>query len=176
MAQALGAKAASPERQVYCVIGDGAFGFQPQELETAVRNGLKVTYIVLCDKQWGMVKINQQFQLKPLKTLIKGTLSPEETINTDIGEIEWDVLARSMGAHGERVSEPAGLEAALQRALASGKPAVVHVDVDNARTAATKYGVLSVPTILVVKDGQVKEQVIGLLSKSALVDKLNKVL
>lgn len=57
-----------------------------------------------------------------------------------------------------------------------GKVKVVHVDVDGARSSATKFGVLSVPTILLVKDGQVKEQVIGLLSKSALEDKLNKVL
>ncbi|MBW2254224.1 MAG: thiamine pyrophosphate-binding protein [Deltaproteobacteria bacterium] len=128
--QAVGCKAAFPDKVVYGILGDGAMGFQMQEIETAVRNNLPVIYIVLCDRQWGMVKINQEFALKPIKTLIKGTLSPEETINTDIGEIEWDVLARSMGAHGERVSDPAGLEGALRRALASGKPAVVHVDVD----------------------------------------------
>lgn len=127
---ALGAKAANPERQVYCIIGDGAFGFQPQELETAVRSGLKVTYVVLCDRQWGMVKINQQFNLKPLKTLIKKSLSPEETINTDLGEVEWDVMARAYGAHGERVSDQAGLEAALQRCVRQDLPAVIHVDVD----------------------------------------------
>ena len=128
--QVLAAKVAFPERPAYCVIGDGAMGFHPQEIETAVRNGLNVVWIVLCDKQWGMVKINQQFALKPVKTLVRKTLSPEETINADLGEIEFDVLARSMGAHGERVADPAGLRGALQRAIASGKPAVVHVDVD----------------------------------------------
>jgi len=130
VSQALAAQAAFPQRQVYCIIGDGAMGFHPQEVETAVRNDLKVIYLVLADKQWGMVKINQQFALKPVKTLLMKTLSPEETINTDLGEIEWDQLARSMGAHGERVADPAGLKPALERALASGKPAVIHVDVD----------------------------------------------
>jgi acetolactate synthase-1/2/3 large subunit len=130
---ALGAKAANPERQVYCIIGDGAFGFQPQELETAVRSGLKVTYVVLCDRQWGMVKINQQFNLKPIKTLIKKSLSPEETINTDLGEVQWDVMARTYGAYGERVSDPDALEAALRRAVRQDLPAVIHVDVDRVK-------------------------------------------
>ncbi len=128
--QVLAAKVAYPDRPVYCVIGDGAMGFHPQEIETAVRHDLPVIWLVLCDKQWGMVKINQQFALKPVKTLIKKTLSPEETINADLGEIAFDELARSMGAFGERVADPAGLEGALRRAVASGRPAVIHVDVD----------------------------------------------
>ncbi|HBP18590.1 MAG TPA: thiamine pyrophosphate-binding protein [Planctomycetes bacterium] len=127
---ALGAKAANPERQVYCVIGDGAFGFQPQELETAVRSGLKVTYVVLCDKQWGMVKINQSFNLKPIKTLVRKHLDPSETVNTELGEVAWDEMARTYGAYGERVSSPDQLEAALRRCTRQGRPAVVHVDVD----------------------------------------------
>ena len=60
---------------------DGAFGFHPQEVETAVRNNLKVIFLVCCDKQWGMVKMNQQFALKPVKTIVKKSLPPEETIN-----------------------------------------------------------------------------------------------
>jgi acetolactate synthase-1/2/3 large subunit len=128
--QALGAKVAFPERQVYCIIGDGAMGFHPQEVETAVRCGLPVLYLVLCDKQWGMVKMTQQFQMKPLKTLIMKSLSPEETINTDFSEIKFDKLAQSMGAHGERVSAPGDLEGAIRRAVGVGRCAVIHVDVD----------------------------------------------
>jgi acetolactate synthase-1/2/3 large subunit len=130
VAQALGAAVARPGEPVCCIIGDGAMGFHPQEVETAVRNGLKVVYLVICDRQWGMVKMTQQLALKPVKTLIRKSLGPDETIKTDLGEIRFDLLARSMGAHGERVSEPAGLKPALERALASGGPAVVHVDVD----------------------------------------------
>jgi len=130
LGQALGAAVARPDKQVYCIIGDGAFGFHPQEIETAVRNNLKVVFLVICDRQWGMVKMNQQFALKPLKTLIKKSLSPEETINTDLGEIRFDTLAEAMGAHGERVADPKELRPCLDRALASGKCAVIHVDVD----------------------------------------------
>ena len=129
-AQPLGIKAAYPDRQVYCITGDGAMGFHLQEVETAVRAKLAVIWLVLCDKQWGMVKMNQQFALKPLKTLVMGSLRPDETIHADLGEIEFDVVARAMGAYGERVSDPAGLENAIKRAIASGQPAVIHVDVD----------------------------------------------
>lgn len=129
-AQALGAAVANPGKPVVCMIGDGAMGFHPQEIETAVRNNLQVIYIVFCDKQWGMVKMNQHFALKPVKTLIKKTLSPEESIKSDLGEIKFDKLAESMGAHGERVSDPKDLKPALERALATGKCAVIHCDVN----------------------------------------------
>lgn len=130
VSQAIGAQIAYPQRQVYCIIGDGAMGFHMQEIETAVRNHLPIIYLVLCDKQWGMVKINQQFALKPLKTLLMKSLSPEETINTDLHEIEFDQLARAMGAYGERVADPFGLREALERAQSSGRCSVIHVDVD----------------------------------------------
>ena len=130
VAQALGAAIARPGHPVCCIIGDGAMGFHPQEIETAVRNGLRVVYVVVCDRQWGMVKMNQQFALKPIKTLIRKSLGPDETIKADLGEIRFDKVAEAMGAHGERVGDPRELKAALERALASGGPAVVHVDVD----------------------------------------------
>jgi acetolactate synthase-1/2/3 large subunit len=128
--QALGARIACPGKQVYCIIGDGAMGFHPQEVETAIRNDLPVIYLVVCDRQWGMVKMTQQFQMKPLKTLVMKSLSPEETINTDLGEIRFDLLAQSMGAHGERVSSPDELEPAIRRCLDTGRCSVIHVDVD----------------------------------------------
>ncbi len=128
--QPLGIKAAFPDRQVYCIVGDGAMGFHLQEVETAVRHDLPVVWLVLCDRQWGMVKMNQQFALRPVKTLVKKSLGPDETINADLGEIEFDVVARAMGAHGERVADPAGLAGAIRRSIASKKPAVIHVDVD----------------------------------------------
>ncbi len=130
VAQAIGAAVARPDKPVCCIIGDGAFGFHPQEIETAVRNKLKVIYLVLCDKQWGMVKMNQQFSLKPLKTLMFKSLKPEETIKADLGEIAFDKVAEAMGAHGERVADAAQLKPALERALEHGGCAVIHVDVD----------------------------------------------
>jgi acetolactate synthase-1/2/3 large subunit len=128
--QALGAKVAHPDRQVAAIVGDGAMGFHPQELETAVRNGLGVVYVVLCDRQWGMVKFSQSMATDAATMMAKRSLPPERLLNTDFGEIRFDDLARSMGAHGERVSRGRKLRPALERCLASGGPAVIHVDVD----------------------------------------------
>ena len=129
-AQAIGAAVARPGQPVCCIIGDGAMGFHPQEIETAVRVGARVVFIVMVDRQWGMVKMNQQFMLRPIKTMIFKHLDAHETIKADLGEIKWDDLARSMGAHGERVADATMLRPAIERALASGGCAVVHVDVD----------------------------------------------
>jgi acetolactate synthase-1/2/3 large subunit len=128
--QALAAKVAFPERAVYCIIGDGAMGFHSQEIETAVRNDLPVIFLVLCDRQWGMVKVNQEIALDARRTLMEGGLPAEQTINTDLGETRFDLLAESMGALGERVSRNEDLEPALRRCLESGRVAVIHVDVD----------------------------------------------
>jgi acetolactate synthase-1/2/3 large subunit len=128
--QAVAAALARPGKPVCCIIGDGAMGFHSQEVETAIRNKAQVVYIVLCDKQWGMVKMNQQFMLRPFKTMLFKHLDPDETIKADLGEIEFDKLGQAMGAHGERVSDPKQLKPALQRAIQSGKCAVIHVDVD----------------------------------------------
>jgi acetolactate synthase I/II/III large subunit len=128
--QTLGAAEAFPGRQVYCIIGDGAFGMHPQEVETAVRNGNHVVFLVVSDRQWGMVKMTQSIAKAPVKMMIRKSLPPGSTVNSDLGEIGYDNLARSMGAHGERVSSPDELRGAIERSLASGKCSVIHVDVD----------------------------------------------
>lgn len=133
VAQALGAKLAQPHRQVYCLIGDGAMGFNPQEIETAVRNQLAVVYLVCCDRQWGMVKINQHFALHPLRTMIQKSLPAEKTINANLNEIRFDLLAESMGALGARVGKLDELRPAIERCRESGRCSVIHIDVDPVR-------------------------------------------
>lgn len=130
VAQALGAKVAAPDREVYCVIGDGAFGFNQQEIETATRNGLKVIFLICVDNQWGMVKINQLFALKPLKTLIKKSLPEEDTINADLYPVRYDKLGEAMGAHPEHVTRIEELDVAIARARQTPGCSVIHVDVD----------------------------------------------
>lgn len=128
--QALGAAVARPDKQVCCIIGDGAMGFHPQEIETAVRYGLKIIFVVCADKQWGMVKTTELFAFGMIGDRFPNALSKGPHINGDIGEILWDDLARSMGAHGERVSNPADLAPAVQRCLEADNCSVIHVDVD----------------------------------------------
>ena len=126
--QALGAAVARPGKQVYCLIGDGAMGFNMQEVETAVRHGLKVIFLVFVDKAWGMVKINQMFALEPVKDMFKTALGPDKTgtINTDLGDIAWDRLARSMGAFGAHASSAEELRVALDEAREADTCAVIH--------------------------------------------------
>ncbi len=131
--QALGAAVARPGKQVCCIIGDGAFGMHPQELETAVRCGLKVLFLVVSDGQWGMVKMTQSMAFAPVSMMLKQRLDPELTINTDFAEVAWDRVAKAMGAYGERVADPAALPDAITRALASERCAVLHIDVDPAK-------------------------------------------
>ena len=105
-------------------------GFHPQEVETAVRNELAVVFVVLCDRQWGMVKFSQGMAMDPATMMKDRVLSPERTINTDFAETRYDLLAESMGAHGEHVSRASDLRPALERCLESDRCSVVHVDVD----------------------------------------------
>jgi len=128
--QALGAKVAHPDRQVYAIVGDGAMGFHPQEIETAIRHRLAVIYLVLCDRQWGMVKFSQSMAIDAATMTAERSLPKERLLNTDLEEIRFDLLAQAMGAHGERVSRACELLPALERARASGRAAVIHVDVD----------------------------------------------
>ena len=130
MGQALGAAVAVPDLPVAVIIGDGAAGMHPQEIESAVRHKLRIVWLVLCDKQWGMVKMTQSIALRPFKMFIKKRLDADENMWTDFGDIDFAKVAQAMGAHGERVSDPAALRGAIQRALECGGPALVHVDVN----------------------------------------------
>lgn len=58
----------------------------------------------------------------------------------------------------------------------SGRLKVAHLDVDRAQTIAVKYGILSVPTLLIFKSGQVREQLMGFLPKERIVEKIDVVL
>jgi len=57
-----------------------------------------------------------------------------------------------------------------------GRLKVVRVDVDQATNTAARFGVLSVPTVLLIQNGAVRDQVIGLVSKQALADRVDRVL
>lgn len=114
---ALGAKLAAPDRPVYLLTGDGAFGFNVQELETAAREGIAVVVVVACDFAWGMEVVHMR-----------------KAAGTDAGvrmsAARYDEMARAMGCFGVRVQHPDELVPALEAATASGRPAVVQVEVD----------------------------------------------
>jgi acetolactate synthase-1/2/3 large subunit len=118
---AIGAKLAAPERCVYLVTGDGAFGFNAMELETARRVGASVVTVVAVDDGWGMERTAHRFTGVPA----------EQVHGTELSSaVRYDELARALGCHGELVESIEELAPAVERSLAAGLPAVIHVRVD----------------------------------------------
>jgi acetolactate synthase-1/2/3 large subunit len=112
---AIAAKLASPEKQVYLITGDGAFGTALQEMETAARLGIKITVIVSNDRAWGMIKGSQKLSFG------------ERYIGVDFSDARYDLIAKAMGWYGERVENPDEIAAALERAESNDKPALLDV-------------------------------------------------
>lgn len=114
---ALGAKVAFPDRPVVAVSGDGGFLFAAQELATAVQYRINVVAIVFNNQSYGNVLRDQQH-------LYAGRLIGAELVNPDFVK-----FAQSFGVDAQRVSTPAALRPALERALALGAPALIEVSV-----------------------------------------------
>ena len=101
--------------------GDSSFLFHISELETAVRKNLPIVAVVACDYSWGLeVKVYHS---------VYGDQSPETEAHWG-KQLRLDKIAEGFGAHGEYVERAEDIGAAVERALASGKPAVVQVPVD----------------------------------------------
>ena len=116
--QAIGAKVALPDRQVCLLLGDGAFGFSGLEFDTMVRHGLPVVGVMGNNGIWALEK-------HPMKFLYGYPVAAELRPET-----RYDEIVESLGGHGELVRNPAELRPALERAFASGKPALVNVLTD----------------------------------------------
>jgi acetolactate synthase-1/2/3 large subunit len=119
---AIGAKVAAPERTVYCVSGDSAFRFNMQELATAARYQLPIITVVAVDGAYGMEKSAQ--------ARVWGR--DADWFGSEHAPARYDQVAIAMGCHGEYVDRAADLAPALERAVASRKPAVIHAAVDPA--------------------------------------------
>jgi acetolactate synthase-1/2/3 large subunit len=116
--QAIGAKLAHPERQVCLLLGDGAFGFSGMEFDTMARHDLPVVAVMGNNGIWAL-------EHHPMKFLYGYSLAAELRPET-----RYDELVSALGCHGELVRSPAELKPALERAFASGKPALVNVLTD----------------------------------------------
>jgi acetolactate synthase-1/2/3 large subunit len=119
---AVAAALAFPGRQVISVNGDGAFGINAMEVDTAVRHGARAVFIVSNNGAWNIERFDQE------------TNYGGRVVGTTLGDADYAAMARAFGAHGERVETPEQLAPALERALANA-PAVV--DVVTSRTAVS---------------------------------------
>ena len=115
---AIGAKISHPDRQVYLISGDGAFMFNIQELETAVRNNVPLIAIIANDRRFGMIAGVQHL------------LFDNRFYQVDFTDVRFDKIAQAMGCHGERVTQAKEIRPALERAVKSKLPAVIDVLID----------------------------------------------
>jgi acetolactate synthase I/II/III large subunit len=115
---ALAAKIANPERQVCLLLGDGAFGFAGLEFDTFVRHGVPVVGVMGNNGIWALEKHPMEFLYG---YSVAADLQPG---------LRYDEVVRVLGGHGELVERPDELRPALERAFASGKPALVNVLTD----------------------------------------------
>jgi thiamine pyrophosphate-dependent acetolactate synthase large subunit-like protein len=116
---ALAAKSLHPEWDVLLLSGDGAFGLNGMELETAVRFDLPLVCVVGNDGGWGMIRSVQQ-----------AFYGRERTVATSLPFSRYDRLVEAMGGQGETIDDPRRLRPALERALASRRVACLNVILD----------------------------------------------
>lgn len=133
LCHALAAKLARPQAMVIAMMGDGTAGFHLAELDTAVREGAAFVTVVGNDFRWNA---EHQIQLRDY--------GPDRLIGCDLApSARYDLAAAGLGCHGEHVTDPSGLDAALARALASGRPACLNVEIDGVAAPLFSRGAVS---------------------------------
>jgi acetolactate synthase-1/2/3 large subunit len=120
----VGAKAAKPDKQVIVLEGDGAFGLNGMELDTAIRHKLPILVVISLNGGW--------------------TADPDgKKVGRHLGYTHYERMAEALGCHGEFVEDPAEIRPALQRAseaVARGQTALVNVVTDwRARAEAAGF-------------------------------------
>ncbi|MHA2328810.1 MAG: thiamine pyrophosphate-dependent enzyme, partial [Candidatus Hodarchaeales archaeon] len=118
MGYSIGAKLANPTKKVYAIVGDGAFMFNCQDLETARRLKLPIVIVVLNDRAYGMIKAGQDIAYN------------KRYIGVDLFDVRYDKLAESMDCFGKRVTEPGEIKTALEEADRAEVPAVLDIIID----------------------------------------------
>ena len=115
---AIAAKLANPDRPVVIIYGDGSFGFNGMEYDTAARFGLDIIGIVGNDGAWGQM-------MRPQGALYGW----DRLAGVLLERTRYDKVVEALGGHGEHVTEPGEIRAALERSAAAGKPALVNVEI-----------------------------------------------
>ena len=123
---AIGAKLAKPEKQVITISGDGSFIMNIQDLETIVRLGLNVIFVIANNNAHGMIKYCQKI------------FTGKRYIDADFPEFDYARCAEGFGCYGEVVTEPNEIKLALNRAKNSGKPAVIDIKIEQSSPEGTK--------------------------------------
>jgi acetolactate synthase-1/2/3 large subunit len=115
---AVAAKIVHPERTVVAFAGDGCFLMNGQEIATAVKECANVVIIVINNGMYGTIRMHQEREY------------PGRVIATELVNPDFAAFARSFGAHGESVTATDQFPAAFERAVASGRPSLIEVQID----------------------------------------------
>src|SRR5262249_15055524 len=113
---AIAAKVARPDKEAFILFGDGAFGLNGFEFDTAVRFNLPVVSVVGNNAAWNQIRFGQISRYGEARGDIANLLAPTR----------YDRVVEALGGHGEHVTEPKVIRPALERARPSGKAACVH--------------------------------------------------
>jgi acetolactate synthase-1/2/3 large subunit len=116
---AIAAKLLHPERRVLLIAGDGAFGLNGMEMETAVRFSLPLTCVIGNDGGWGQIR-NPQLSF----------FGENRAVGTSLPQTRYDLMVAALGGRGVLVTEPRDLAPALARALASDEVWCINVPLD----------------------------------------------
>ncbi|HIE52259.1 MAG TPA: thiamine pyrophosphate-binding protein [Armatimonadetes bacterium] len=120
---ALGAKLACPDRQVLGVPGDGDLLMSIHELATAVQYNIPVVMLCLNNSSWQSINDLQVAVYGPDRRIACDFLQPDGTLYSP----DFKAIAEGFGCYAEKVSRAEEIKPALQRAFASGRPAVIEV-------------------------------------------------
>jgi acetolactate synthase-1/2/3 large subunit len=110
------------DRVVVAIAGDGGFAMTMAELETAVREKVKVIAVVFDNERYGTIRMHQDARA--------GSAGADGAIATDLGPIDFASIARACGARGIRVETDAAFEQAIRQALANDRATVIQVALD----------------------------------------------
>ncbi len=124
---ALAAAVVHPDKTVGIVFGDGGFGFNGMEYDTFVRHGLGVIGVMGNDGAWSNTKTFHRM------------FYPERLVATDLGRRPYHDMVTALGGYGELVTAPGDIINALERARASGLPALVNVHLAETIRASSNY-------------------------------------
>ncbi len=127
----IGAKVGAPAKPVLVLSGDGAFGWNGMEMDSAIRHNIPIVVVV---------SNNGGFTSRQTGYMTAGDKEGRQNVGRDLGHQRYDKMVEALGGYGEYVDKPSEIRPAILRAFESGKPSLVNVCTDPEAQATTDMG------------------------------------